>query len=352
MRRPLVVVRIAVILGALGLLVGLAVQRPLPGSPGAGPQPRDAAAIPPALTCDGAPKLSLSGSPLASVGVAYLDGAYTLACPGKRTSWAGVGVDVAVRWFASGKSDMIAADRPLTGDELAAVRTRCAVEQLPFVAQPVMVRYRLAVADDLNLDAPTLARIFSGAVTRWDDPAIAALNPGVALPAVPITVVGRGEDSLITAVFQRYLTVAGGWTSGDGETFAGRATRAAEDDEDTLAAIESTDGAIGYLLPPPGSTGSEAAMIGGVAPNIAGLAQTLDKLLPAKGLVFDQEKLFEPGPAEDGAYPLAVIDYAVFCTDDVAAKDYLRSALIARSTASPYLLPTLEWGHRYRDVLQ
>lgn len=61
----------------------------------------------------------------------------------------------------------------------------------------------------MSLDGPTAAKIFNGAITAWNDPAIAALNPGAALPAQPIRVVFRSDESGTSENFQRYLDTAG-----------------------------------------------------------------------------------------------------------------------------------------------
>ena len=59
--------------------------------------------------------------------------------------------------------------------------------------------------NSLKLDAPTLAKIFNGAITSWDDPAIKALNPGTNLPSAPIHVFFRSDQSGDTSNFQQYL---------------------------------------------------------------------------------------------------------------------------------------------------
>ena len=350
MRRSLLALRIAVIAGAVGLVVALATSRPVDGTPGAAPQERDDSAAPPALTCDGPPGFGISMASFAMNGIAYLEGVYRHACPGKTTELIDVGSGREVESFLDGDAALAAVDRPLTGAEMADARRRCDARQLPFVAQPVRIHYRLPLADDLYLDAPALAKIFGGAVTRWDDPAIAALNPGVALPALPITVVGWREESTINAVFQRYLRAAGGWTTGDGPVFTGRAAAAADSDIDVLSIIENTDGAIGYVLAPDGPR-TDVAFLDGVSPTLNAVGATVVAAMPPEGLVLEQEKLSRPPPAE-GAYPVVIISYAVFCADDVAARDFLRAALIMPRAEPAYLLPIYEWGKRYRAVLQ
>jgi phosphate transport system substrate-binding protein len=252
-----------------------------------------------------------------------------------------------IQRFITGQTAMAVADRPLDETERDDARRRCEIQQLPFVAQPVWILYRLPVAGHLTLDAPTLAKIFSGAVTQWNDPAIVALNPGAGLGALPITVVGRSTDSTVTATFQQYLTTVGGWPTDAGPTFTGKPTLSARTEAETLSLIKSTDGAIGYLLPVE-STGAFALRLGGVAPDPSEVVTTVNLVLPDAGLELDQEKLYRAG---DGAYPLVILSYAVFCADDRTARDYLRSALTAVPT-SAYVFPAYEWATRFGDALQ
>jgi phosphate transport system substrate-binding protein len=90
----------------------------------------------------------------------------------------------------------------------------------PTVASPITVSYNLSGVDSLKLSPATLAKIFSGKVTKWNDPAIAADNSGVTLPDTAITVVHRADASGTTSNFTKYLTAAGGsdWTLGSGDT--------------------------------------------------------------------------------------------------------------------------------------
>ena len=84
----------------------------------------------------------------------------------------------------------------------------------PTVAAPVTVSYNLSGVDKLQLSPATLAQIFTGKVTTWDDAPIAADNPGVTLPATKIVPVVRSDGSGTTSAFTNYLKAAGGsdWT--------------------------------------------------------------------------------------------------------------------------------------------
>jgi ABC-type phosphate transport system substrate-binding protein len=90
----------------------------------------------------------------------------------------------------------------------------------PTVAAPITVSYNVSGLDSLKLSPETLGKIFSGQVTKWNDPAIATDNPGASLPDTSITVVHRADASGTTNNFTKYLTEAAGssWTLGTGDT--------------------------------------------------------------------------------------------------------------------------------------
>ncbi len=120
----------------------------------------------------------------------------------------------------------------------------------PTVAAPITVSYNLAGVDDLRLSADTVAGIFGGRITSWDDPAIEADNPDATLPATKITVVHRSDGSGTTNNFTKYLTAAAPdtWTLGSGDTVNWpAATQGAEKNSGVAALIGQTDGSVGYV---------------------------------------------------------------------------------------------------------
>jgi ABC-type phosphate transport system substrate-binding protein len=90
----------------------------------------------------------------------------------------------------------------------------------PTVAAPITVSFNLSGVSTLSLSGPTIAKIFDGKITKWNDPAIAADNSGVTLPDTNITVVHRADASGTTSNFTKYLVAAGGadWTLGSGDS--------------------------------------------------------------------------------------------------------------------------------------
>jgi phosphate transport system substrate-binding protein len=119
----------------------------------------------------------------------------------------------------------------------------------PTVVAPITVSYNLSGVK-LKLSADTIAKIFSGAVTTWDDAAVKADNPSAKLPSTTITVVHRSDSSGTTANFTSYLTKAApsSWTLGSGSTVSWPSgTQGATGNSGVAKLVKDTDGAVGYV---------------------------------------------------------------------------------------------------------
>jgi phosphate transport system substrate-binding protein len=123
----------------------------------------------------------------------------------------------------------------------------------PTVAGPITVSYNLSGVSKLQFSASTLAKIFSRTVKTWNNPSIAADNPGVTLPSTAITVAHRSDGSGTTANFTEFLKVAGGsdWTYGSSKTWPTDSKLAAEQagkgNPGVDQIVKGTAGAIGYV---------------------------------------------------------------------------------------------------------
>jgi phosphate transport system substrate-binding protein len=142
-----------------------------------------------------------------------------------------------------------ATDTPMTEDELLAAPRR--IVHLPTVVGAVAPVYNIpGVATGLKFSGPLLADIFLGKITNWNDPAVARLNPGVALPPVEITPVYRAESSGTSLIWSDFLSK----TSTDWRRLVG-ATRtikvptgiSTRGSEGVSALVKQTAGAIGYV---------------------------------------------------------------------------------------------------------
>ncbi len=141
-----------------------------------------------------------------------------------------------------------ATDKPLELKELQ----EAGLEQFPMIMGGIVPVVNLdgVAAGDLTLDGPTLAKVFMGAVTKWNDPAIAKLNPSAKLPDQAIAVVHRSDGSGTTFNFTDYLSkVSPDWKSKVGENTAVEwpAGLGAKGNEGVANNVANTKGAIGYV---------------------------------------------------------------------------------------------------------
>ena len=170
--------------------------------------------------------------------------AFSNACPGHTVNYTSNGSGAGVSEFLGNRTDFGGSDSPLSQErgEYDAAQKRCGSPawNLPVVFGPIAITYNLAEAPSLALDGPTAAKIFNGAITRWDDPAIKGLNPTLQLPPEDIQVVYRSDESGTTDNFQRYLdsASAGLWGKGTGKTFNGGVGQGAKGNEGTSAAVQ------------------------------------------------------------------------------------------------------------------
>ena len=155
--------------------------------------------------------------------------------------------------FIAGGSNFAGSDSYLKDEELAGTFAACAPGTAPFEVpayiSPIAVIYNVDGVTDLNLDASTIAKIFSGAITNWNDAAIAALNPKAKLPDLAITAVHRSDDSGTTKNFSDYLfqTAKADWAiEKPADTFPFQTGEGAQGTSGVVDAVKNGTGTIGY----------------------------------------------------------------------------------------------------------
>ena len=139
-------------------------------------------------------------------------------------------------------------DKPL--DHAALARAKLAQFPVLIIAIVPVVYLPGFKSGELFLDGPTLARIYLGKITRWDDPALRSLNPGVTLPALPIVVVHRSDASGTTFHFTNYLgKVSPAWKADVGAdvSVAWPLGSAAKGNAGVVATLQQIKGAIAYV---------------------------------------------------------------------------------------------------------
>ncbi len=162
----------------------------------------------------------------------------------------GLGSGKGIETIIAGKADFGASDKPLTSEELEKNK----LMQFPALIGGVVPVVNMQNIGDgqLQLDGVVLADIYLGKIKRWNDPAIAALNPRWVLPNEAINVVHRADKSGTTFVLTDYLSkVSAEWKAGVGSGTAvnWKVGEGVEGIDNLAKAILSTPNSIGYLDP-------------------------------------------------------------------------------------------------------
>ncbi|WP_125078549.1 phosphate ABC transporter substrate-binding protein PstS [Mycobacterium sp. P7213] len=276
--------------------------------------------------CGGTDTLKASGSTAQQNAMARFVKAFIDECPDHNVNYTANGSGAGIREFVGGQTDFAGSDVPLSGDDYAEAQQRCESPawNLPVVFGPIAITYNIPGVDTLILDGPTAAKIFNGAITSWDDAAIKALNPTATLPAQPIHVVFRSDESGTTDNFQQYLDAASGgaWGKGVGKSFNGGVGEGAKGNDGTAGAIASTEGAITYneWSFAQAKNLATAQIVTSAGPDpVAISTESVGKTIAGatiKGqgndLVLDTASFYQP--TQTGSYPIVLATYEVVCS--------------------------------------
>jgi phosphate transport system substrate-binding protein len=212
--------------------------------------------------------------------------------------------------------DFGASDAPLSSDQATACK---GCVQIPWALAATVVTYHVSgVPNKLKLTGDVLAKIFNGDITSWDDPAIKSLNSGVNLPGTHNTPIYRSDGSGDSFVFTSYLSaVSPDWKSNVGASTQPSfpAGQGAEKNSGVAAAVQSTDGAIGYVAVSYIAADSlDEALIQNQAGNypepstdaISAAAAAASGIQPDGSI-----PLVNPPASAADAYPLSTYSYAI-----------------------------------------
>jgi phosphate transport system substrate-binding protein len=168
---------------------------------------------------------------------------------GVKINYQSIGSGGGIRQLSEQTVDFGATDAPMSDAELAKAKGG-PIMHIPTVLGAVVVTYNLPeLKRPLRLDGTTLADVFLGKITKWNDARIAALNPGVKLPATDILVVHRSDGSGTTYIFTDYLAaVSPAWAAkpGKGKEVQWPVGLGAKGNEGVAGQVKQTPGAIGY----------------------------------------------------------------------------------------------------------
>ncbi len=233
--------------------------------------------------------------------------AYARVDPSVRFNYQSIGSGGGQQQILAQTVDFGASDGPMSDENLAKAPSK--ILHIPTVAGADVITYNLPGNPALKLDGPTLADIFLGKITKWNDPRIAGQNAGVKLPATDIVVVHRSDGSGTTFIFVDYLSSV----SKEWETKVGRGTSVkwptglgAKGNEGVTGQVKQLPGALGYIelayavqnkLPYASVKNAAGSFI---VPSIASVTAAL-----ASARIPDDFRFSMVNPPGEKAYPIA-----------------------------------------------
>jgi phosphate transport system substrate-binding protein len=170
---------------------------------------------------------------------------------GLTVNYQSVGSGAGITALGGKTVDFGASDPPLKPADVSTLEKVGPVQQIPMFFGAITVSYNVSgLGTGLYLDGKTIADVFMGTVKTWNDPEIAALNPGYKLPSTPITVIHRSDSSGTTAGFTGFLSaVDPEWKSkvGEGKDVQWPTGTGAKGNAGVAGAVQQTTGAVGYV---------------------------------------------------------------------------------------------------------
>lgn len=258
---------------------------------------------------------------------------YQSKCSGVTVNYNATGSGAGIKQFNGGQVDFAGSDSALKSVavdgviEADAAKKRCSNNEawnLPMVVGPIAISYNVDGVSKLTLTPAVAAKIFSGKITTWNDPAIAAINKGVTLPSSKISVFYRSDDSGTTENFTKYLQAAGNgaWTKAPAKQWAGIGS-GKEKSAGVVQGVQQTKNSITYVE---WSYARDAKLPMASIDNGAGpvdlTAESAGKAIAAAkvaGTGNDLKLAIDYSTKVSGAYPIVLVTYEVVCSKGLPA---------------------------------
>jgi phosphate transport system substrate-binding protein len=231
------------------------------------------------------------------------------------------------QFIAGGATAFAGSDSPFDSDELPNATQRCQsgggdLVQIPVYISPIAIVYNLSGVDSLQLSPDVTAKIFKGEITKWNDPAIAADNPGADLPDTDITPVHRSDESGTTANFTDYLHEAAPsvWTDEPDSNWPLQGGEAGAQTSGMVQAVKAGEGTIGYAdASQAQDLGVAKVKVGNtyVAPSADGAAADLEASQKDPELSQGQNVFaykVDRTSTDPSTYPVLLVSYLMGCT--------------------------------------
>ncbi|OZG63039.1 phosphate ABC transporter substrate-binding protein [Bifidobacterium lemurum] len=259
---------------------------------------------------------------------AWISG-FTSAHSGVTVAYNPTGSGAGVSSFLTGAIAWAGSDKALSDDEVeqskdAACADGTTAFDVPVYISPIAVVFNLkGVSDEgehINMDASTIAKIFDGKITSWNDPAIADQNPDLDLPDTAITVVHRSDKSGTTQNFVSYFkdVAPDDWTYDLSENWPNEVGQGAKGTSGVISTVKQADGTIGYAdFSQVGDLGTVAVKVGDQYTEISADAGSkvvedseIDETVTGENRVVVK---LNHNTEADGAYPIVLVSYDIAC---------------------------------------
>jgi phosphate transport system substrate-binding protein len=256
-------------------------------------------------------------------------------CSGAQINYQGTGSGAGITAIGNGTADFAGSDVTMAAADQTKANAACGSTAItvPITVGGVAMVYNLKGITNLNLSTPTIAGIFDGKITKWNDPAIAADNSGTNLPSTPISVFYRNDSSGTTSVFTSFLQQVAGsaWTLGSSKTITFfTAAQGAKGSAGVAAGVTQTDGGITYDEESYAKAQNlPTAMVKGAGssftlPTTDNVSKATDEGFTIVGTGNDLAGKMDYTKMTDG-YPISTVSYAILCSK---YKDAAKGSLV------------------------
>ena len=277
------------------------------------------------IKCDGAKgQLLAAGSSAQKNAMDLWVKNFQAACSGVEVNYQAIGSGGGITKFNQGQVALAGSDSALKDEEVTESQKICKGGKgvnLPMVGGPIAIGYKLNGVDNLVLDASTIAKIFDTKITKWNDEAIAKLNPGVKLPDTTIQAFHRSDESGTTQNLGKYLSTAAAadWKyDPKSKSWPAPGGQAANGSSGVATAVKDAEGSIGYfeLSYATANKISTVKVNTGAAAPVEATTENASKAIAAakvKGTGSDLALSLDYATKADGAYPLILVTYEIAC---------------------------------------
>jgi phosphate transport system substrate-binding protein len=270
-----------------------------------------------------------SGSTAQKNAMAVWVSKYQTQCVGSTINYSGTGSAAGVTDFINNQVAFAGSDSAIKDSDLTSATARCAsgaAINIPMVGGAIAIAYNVPGVTKLILNPDVTAGIFNNTITKWNDPKIAALNPGVTLPSASIAAFHRSDGSGTTKNFTAWLNAAAPtvWTNAAAKEWPlSSGGQGAKGSDGVTSGIKSTTNSIGYIelsfVQTSGLSAAEVDQGGGpVAPSSASATAALAQAkLNSDGN--NNTLSIDYTTTAAGAYPVVLVTYEITCDKGLPA---------------------------------